>query len=443
MFVGITNTPRDYAWGSRTAIAELLGRAPSGGPEAELWLGAHPGSPAVVTDATPQYAGRHLDELLAADPARFLGPARTHLPFLLKVLAADSPLSLQVHPDPAQAEAGFARENEQGPALDAPDRNYRDASAKPELILALSPSFEALAGFQHISAIRMLLAELISAAADEDRDVLRGFADRVAVGDPALAASTGSSHDVATLDPPVSALTTPQHTGEGNPLHDTVGWLLHGGEEVAALIGAVTRAAGRAPATSSFGREFATVSELGRSYPADPGVVLTLLLNRVSLGQGQAMFLPAGSIHAYLEGVGIELMAPSDNVLRGGLTSKHVDVDELLDVVVFEATSPAIVRPDSPVEGVEVFRTDADDFVLAQVALGDAAAVHGYRLAGPGQASFTLTGPAVVLVIAGGLRIDGATDRTAVARGDAVLVTPDEGTLTFSGSGVAYVATTP
>ena len=443
MFVGITNTPRDYAWGSRTAIAELLGRQASGGPEAELWLGAHPGSPSVVTDATPAFAGRTLDALIAEDPARFLGPGRTTLPFLLKVLAAEKPLSLQAHPDTAQAEAGFARENEAGIAVDAPERSYRDASAKPELLLALSPTFEALAGFQHVSTIRMLLEELILLSPDDDRDALRAFAGRLADGDPALAASTGSSHVVAALNPPDTASTSPAHTGGGNPLRDTVEWLLRGGDDVATLVGAITRAASESTDTSSFRRELLTVGRLADLHPGDPGIVLSLLLNRVSLGQGQAMFLPAGNIHAYLEGLGIELMAASDNVLRGGLTDKHVDVDELLDVLVFEATPTPIVRPDAPLPGVEVFRTDVDDFVLAQVALGDAAAVHGYSVAGPDTATFTLTGPAIVLVVTGGIRIDGATDRTTLARGDAVLITPDEATVTFSGSGVAYLATTP
>jgi mannose-6-phosphate isomerase len=443
MFVGITNTPRDYAWGSRTAIAELLGRQASGGPEAELWLGAHPGSPSVVTDASPEFAGRTLDAVIAENPARLLGPRYTTLPFLLKVLAAEKPLSLQVHPDAEQAKAGFLRENEAGIPLDAANRNYRDASSKPELILALSASFEALAGFQHVSLLRVFVEELILFTSGDDRDALSAFAARLADGDPALAASTGSSHDVAELDPPVSATTTPHHTGGGNPLRDTVEWLLRGGDDVAALTGAVTRAAGNAPDTTSFGRELETVRRLADLHPGDPGIVLSLLLNRISLSQGQAMFLPAGNIHAYLHGLGIELMAASDNVLRGGLTGKHVDVDELLDVTVFEARPVPLIQPDSPVEGVEVFRTDGDDFVLAQVALGEAGAVHGYRLAGPDTATFTLTGPAIALVVTGGIRIDGATGGTHLGRGDAALITPDEGTITFSGSGVAYVATTP
>jgi mannose-6-phosphate isomerase len=396
-----------------------------------------------VTDATPELAGRTLDAVIAENPSRFLGPRYSTLPFLLKVLAADQPLSLQVHPDAAQAKAGFARENDAGIAVDAAERNYRDASAKPELILALSASFEALAGFQHVSMLRLLVEELMLFSAGDDRDALSAFAARLADGDPALAGSTGSSHDVAALNPPDSPTTTAHHTGGGNPLRDTVEWLLRGGDDVAALTDAVTRAAGGATDNTSFGREVETVRRLADLHPGDPGIVLSLLLNRISLSQGQALFLPAGDIHAYLQGLGIELMASSDNVLRGGLTGKHVDVDELLDVTVFEARPVPVVQPDSPVEGVEVFRTDGDDFVLAQVALGDAAAVHGYRLAGPDSATFTLTGPAIVLVVSGGMRIDGAAGRMELARGDAALITPDEGSVTFSGSGVAYVATTP
>jgi mannose-6-phosphate isomerase len=439
MFIGITNTPRDYAWGSRTRMAKFLGRQPSGAPEAELWFGAHRESPSEVT--TPGLAG-HLDELISAQPLRMLGPGRSRLPFLLKVLAADRPLSLQAHPDAEQAREGFARENAAGIPLDAPERNYRDDSAKPELILAVSATFEALAGFQHMSALRMLFAELTLYASGEDRQVIAAFADRLA-GDSALAGSTGSADDVGQQDAPASPSTTTEHTGADNPLRDAVAWLLRGGADVARLVRAVVAAAADAAGPSSFRREFATVARLAAEYPGDPGIVLSLLLNRISLVQGQAMFLPAGMIHAYLEGVGIELMAASDNVLRGGLTPKHVDVDELLSVVRFEALPVPVVQPDSPLDGVTVFRTDADDFVLAEVALGDAAQVHGYRLAGPDRASFRLTGPTIVLTVTGGLLIRGASDEVNLGRGDAVYVTPDENELTFTGSGVAVVATTP
>ncbi|GAA4753713.1 mannose-6-phosphate isomerase, class I [Amnibacterium soli] len=443
MFVGITNTPRDYAWGSRSGIAELLGRDASGGPEAELWLGAHPGSPSVVTSATPALAGERLDAVLAADPEKLLGSGRSRLPFLMKVLAADGPLSLQVHPDPEQARAGFERENIAGVPLDAPERNYKDDAAKPELILALSPTFEALAGFQHVSMARLLMSELMVGASGEDREVLSRFAEELSAGHPAQTASLGSSADVTKVGMPVAGDTVPAHSAEGNALETVVARLLRGGDDVDRLVAAVVRAAPRVGEGTSFAREFATVGELADRFPGDPGIVISMLMNRISLAQGQALALEAGTLHAYLQGLGIEVMTASDNVLRGGLTPKSVDVDELLSITTFEAEPVPMVAPMAPVEGVTVWQPQGDDFVLAQVALGDAAGVHGYSLSGPGSASFALSGPAVVLVVTGGITISGATDTISLARGDAAYVSPDERTLTFAGSGIAYVTTTP
>jgi mannose-6-phosphate isomerase len=444
MFIGISNTPRDYAWGSTTAIAELLGRPASGGPEAELWLGAHGASPSVVTTASPEHAGQRLDALIARDPAPVVGTGRTRLPFLMKVLAAASPLSLQVHPDLEQARAGFRREQEAGLPLDDPARNYADDNHKPELILALSPTFEALAGFRHVSETRLLLAELaVSAASQDDRTAIGALADRLAAGDPAAAGSTGSSVHVVRDGMPVSGETSAEHRGGGNPLADAVAWLLHGGDEVERTVAAVTTAAARAPELSSFAREFRTVGLLADGYPGDPGVVISLLLNRISLPQGQALALSAGVVHAYLEGVGIEVMAASDNVLRGGLTPKHVDVDELLRVVRFEQTPPPKVQAESPADGVQLFRATADDFVLERITVGEAGAVHGYRLTGPEQVELPLAGPAIALCLTGGLTIAGAKGSFSLARGDAVLISPDEQRLTFSGSADVVLATTP
>ncbi|WP_375387212.1 mannose-6-phosphate isomerase, class I [uncultured Amnibacterium sp.] len=442
MFIGITNTPRDYAWGSTTAIGELLGRPVSGGPEAELWLGAHGASPSVVTAATPALAGSSLDAVLAAEPA-LLGGGRSRLPFLMKVLAAAGPLSLQVHPDLEQARAGFAREEAAGVPLTDPARNYADDNHKPELILALSPTFEALAGFRHLSEARMLLAELQLSASRDDRRPIAALAERLAAGDPAVASSTGSSGEVIRDGMPASADTTAAHRGGGNPLADAVAWLLHGGDEVDGTVVAVTAAAARTPQASSFAREFATVGLLAHDYPGDPGIVLSLLLNRISLAQGQALALSAGVVHAYLDGLGIEVMAASDNVLRGGLTPKHVDVDELLQVVRFEQSSPPIVRPEATADGVQRFRASADDFVLDRVDVGAAGAVHGERLAGPDEVRIELTGPAVALCLSGGLTVSGAKGSFSLARGDAVYVSPDEQHLVLSGSADVMVATTP
>ena len=323
MLVAIEGSLKDYAWGSRTAIAEVTGHPASGGPEAELWFGAHPSAPSTAAAATPGSAGRGLDELIAEDPQRLLGPGRDHLPFLLKLLAADHPLSLQVHPDSAQAAEGFEREQRAGVPIDAAERNYRDAFHKPEMVMALSPTFEALAGFRHVSESRMLFHELAQFAGD-DRDLIRGLGERLAAGDPSASGSTGSSAHVIDDGMPDGRDTRPEHSGAGNALKDLVEHLLRGGEQVDREIAAVVAAAGSASSTSSFAREWATVGVLAGDFPGDPGIVVSLLLNRVSLAQGQAMALPAGAPHAYLYGLGVEIMAASDNVLRGGLTSKHV-----------------------------------------------------------------------------------------------------------------------
>lgn len=443
MFIGITNTPRDYAWGSTTAIGELLGRPASGGPEAELWLGAHPAAPSRVTTATPDLAGEALDDVIGRDPVALLGAGRARLPFLLKVLAADAPLSLQAHPDLEQARAGFEREEREGVAPGDPQRNYADDNHKPELILALSPTFEALAGFRHVSETRLLLAELATSAEGDDRAPILDLGRRLATGDPETAGSTGSSGEVIRDGMPPEADTSAAHHGGGNPLEDTVAWLLHGGPDVERTVAAVTAAAARGAAKSSFAREWQTVGVLAGDYPGDPGIVLSLLLNRISLAQGQALALPAGVLHAYLEGVGIEVMAASDNVLRGGLTPKHVAVDELLRVVRFEAQSTPTVRPEIPADGAQLFRGPADDFVLLRVTIGDAGAVHGHRLAGPEEVALPLTGPAVALCISGGVTVSGARGSFSMARGDAVFVSPDEERLTFTGSADVFVATTP
>ncbi|MFD1720822.1 mannose-6-phosphate isomerase, class I [Amnibacterium endophyticum] len=443
MFVGIEGAMKDYAWGSRKAIADLTGREPSGGPEAELWFGAHPAGPSTATGATPGSAGRRLDDLIAEDPAAALGPRYERLPFLLKLLAADEPLSLQVHPDAEQAKTGFAREERSGVPIEAAERNYRDDSPKPELILALSPTFEALAGFRHLSETRMLLAELGAVAEGDDRGVIRGLAERLEAGDPAATGSTGSSWHVVEDGMPGEGTTVPAHSGSGNALQDFVEHALRGGEDVDREVAAVVRAAARMSATSSFAREWETIGVLADTSPGDPGILVALLLNRVSLQQGQALALGAGVPHAYLEGFGVELMAASDNVLRGGLTSKHVDVDELLAIMRFEALPVPAIRPEEPTDGAVVYRPAEGDFELARIAIGDEAAVHGYRLSGPAAVTMPLNGPAIVLVLSGTARVAGTEGAVDLARGEAAFVSPDEGPLTFTGSAIAVVATTP
>ncbi|MFC6354816.1 mannose-6-phosphate isomerase, class I [Luethyella okanaganae] len=408
MFVAITNTPRDYAWGSKSAIAELLGREPSGRPEAELWLGAHAGSPSRIV--TPRSVDApDLAVLVERDAARALGAGSfarygARLPFLLKVLAAAAPLSLQAHPSSEQALAGFELEEEAGVPIDATDRNYKDPFHKPELIVALSPDFEALSGFRPVEetvSVLTALRELDAATSNPQPDPLDVFEAHLLAEDP---------------------------------LRDTVEWLLRDGRgedsgEVSWLVERVVALAGEAGASASpYAREFGTVRDLARAYPGDPGIVLSLLLNRVTLHAGEALYLPAGNIHAYLSGLGIELMAASDNVLRGGLTPKHIDVDELLEVLDFTPLPIPLLEAEHPAPGLSVFRPDVPDFVL-------------YRVEGGGEQTLELRGAAIGLCTSGAVRLSGAVSSASVTRGEALFITPDEGPLAVVANGTFFLAT--
>ncbi|MFF2370077.1 mannose-6-phosphate isomerase, class I [Agromyces sp. NPDC058110] len=420
MFVSIGNTPRDYAWGSTTAIAGFRGVPASGAPEAELWLGAHAGSPARIVD--PDSVGAEplgygdLAEWIAADPAAALGPELAakgvRLPFLLKVLAAAEPLSLQAHPTPEQARAGFAREEAEGIPLTAFDRNYKDEFHKPELIVAVSDTFDALSGFRPLDEVAGLL------------QVLREADAAGAAGEPQPGA----------LDLLAARLATAE------PLRDTVEWLLRDGRggdtgEVAWVVERVTAlAASDLARSSAYALSFETVGALAEAYPGDPGIVLSLLLNRVRLVRGESLYLAAGNIHAYLEGLGIELMASSDNVMRGGLTPKHIDVDELLDVLDFTPIAPPRLAPEPVGDRVEAFRPDVPDFVLYRV--------EGSMVSDAASAPIALDGPAIVVAEGDAVRVAGASGAASVARGGSLYVTPDEGSITVSGPGIAWVATT-
>ena len=417
MFVAIGNTPRDYAWGSTSAIAGFRGVPASGGPEAELWLGAHAGSPARIVDEA-SVDQPDLASWITADPDAALGPALARrgarLPFLLKLLAAAEPLSLQAHPTPEQARAGFAREEAEGIPATAYDRNYRDPFHKPELVVAVSETFEALSGFRPLDEVAGVLEVL--RAADAASDVPeQGALDLLAA-----------------------------RLGGGDPLRDTVEWLLRDGRggdtgEASWVTQRVTElAASDVALGSAYRASFETVGALAAVYPGDPGVVISLLLNRVTLRRGEALYLAAGNIHAYLSGLGIELMAASDNVLRGGLTPKHIDVTELLDVLDFTPIAPPRLEPVDVSAGVVAFRPDVPDFVLYR-----AEPAANERADAPAEpARVALDGPAIVLAEGGALRLRGERGVAELARGEALYVTPEEGGLEITGEGIAWIATT-
>ena len=381
---------RTYAWGSRTAIADFTGRpAPTAHPEAELWLGAHPGDPAwLETDD----AETSLLDAVRADPEGQLGSAvRARfgdvLPFLVKVLAADEPLSLQAHPSAEQAVEGYLREDRLGVALNSPIRNYRDRSHKPEILVALGP-FEALAGFRPAGRTVELMRALEVADLDPFIALLHGQGD--ADGLRALFTTwiTAPQPDLDVLIPAV--------------LEGAVNYVRSGATEFAA--------------------EARTVLELGERYPGDAGVLAALLLNRISLAPGEAIFLSAGNLHSYLQGVGMEVMANSDNVLRGGLTPKHVDVPELLRVLDFTPTTEEELRAATYTDGLElVYQTPAEEFAVSRLTL------DGSHLGHEVDAPARHDGPQILLCTEGAITVHAKSKTLTLRRGESAWVPSDDG----------------
>jgi mannose-6-phosphate isomerase len=394
----LRNEIQTYAWGSRTAIAGLLGaESPSAEPQAELWMGAHPKAPSHVGVGD---AWVPLDAWIRRDPEGVLGPevARRfggELPYLMKLLAADQPLSIQAHPSAEQARAGFARENAAGIALDAPQRCYRDPHHKPELICAVT-RFAALCGFRPADEIAAQLARAGSPALSA---LSAGFAER---GD-------------------AEAL---------RALFETL-WTLREPERVRL----VDEVRAGAAARESEDPACAWISRLGRAYPGDVGVLAPLLLNLVELAPGEALFLPAGRLHSYLEGVGIELMASSDNVLRGGLTPKHVDVPELLATLRFDLGRERVLRPVPVGSGVTAYESPAREFALAvlEPAPGrdcEAADRRGVEI------FFCARGEATLVDVARG-------ESLPLRRGESALVTGGISRLRVAGMATLYRAGVP
>jgi mannose-6-phosphate isomerase len=308
------------------------------------------------------------------------------LPFLVKVLAADEPLSLQAHPSAAQAADGYLREERLGIPLSSPVRNYRDTSHKPELLVALEP-FEALAGFRQVSRTVELLRALAVSDLDPFIELLNDQSD--ADGLRALFTTwiTAPQPDIDVLVPAV--------------LDGAIQYISSGATE--------------------FAGEVKTVLELGERYPGDAGVLAALLLNRIALAPGEAIFLSAGNLHTYVRGFAVEVMANSDNVLRGGLTPKHVDVPELLRVLDFAPTAEAQLRPHTRREGFGlIYETPADEFAVALLEL------DGDYLGHEVDASCSHEGPQILLCTDGCTTVHGKSGSLTLQRGMAAWVAADD-----------------
>jgi mannose-6-phosphate isomerase len=422
----LENVLRPYAWGSPTAIADLLGRPASGGPEAELWIGAHPDSPSVALTPAPGGEGRHapasrdggrlaLDALIAEDPEHCLGSGSVaafgpRLPFLLKVLAAATPLSLQVHPTLEQAREGFAREEAAGVDRAATERNYKDDNHKPEMIFALTP-FEALCGFRPAAESRAVFLHL--AACFE----LAGLELPPLI--PQLL------EDLAQPDEPIA-------------IRSAFERLIAGGGDVSDATARIAAVLVSGAPTAEHETALSTVLTLNGQYPGDPGVLISLLLNRISLGPGEAVYLPAGNVHAYLHGLGIEVMASSDNVLRGGLTPKFIDVPELLKTVAFEAVAVPMLPAETTMLGQELFRPPFREFQLQRIELAP----------GAEPAPLAQSGAAVIIVTAGSVRLDSPKGELRLDRGASAFLPAAEAPVNVhavsgaTGTALAFAVTT-
>jgi mannose-6-phosphate isomerase len=394
VIIELSNTIQSYAWGSCRALAELRGDPePSALPEAELWMGAHPLAPSRLA-----VTGQSLSSVLEAAPSEHLGPDvqqefGAKLPFLLKVLAAGRPLSLQAHPSLEQARRGFAADEAAGIPLDAPHRNYKDQNHKPELLCALS-EFWALCGFREVPQTLALLdalsvAELLPyrallAAAPNENGIKNAFSSLMQAP-PALAKELAS---------------------------------------------ATAQACQVARGHEHFANEIRWVARLAELYPGDIGVVSSLLLNLLRLEPGEALYLPAGNLHTYLDGVGVELMASSDNVLRGGLTPKHVNVRELLRVLDF---NPLHVEPLHPVaHGRErVYATPAREFCLS----------YFEGQAGAASLDVSVQGPEIWLVTHGSFELTAAgSPPLSLTPTRSAFVSAATGAITLRGNGRIFRA---
>jgi mannose-6-phosphate isomerase len=460
----LTGVIRPYAWGSRTALAQLQGRtAPTDAPEAELWLGAHPGDPSTLAGHDGPVS---LAEVIAQDPKGQLGPEVAaefgpRLPYLMKVLAAAAPLSLQAHPDAEYARRAFAAQ-EADPDL---PRNYTDAYHKPEMLVALTP-FAALCGFRDPAVSASVLAALDLPVLSPVIEALRtgppGLRDAVeilltwpAADRPALIASVVAATrarprpaaPVAVSEAPTAPTSAvPSEAGSGSPAGASDG-LPAGtsdGSPAGASHGLPAGASDGFPAGASAGAElgaggvvaagFALAAGLAEHYPGDPGVLVALLLNEVHLQPGEAIWMPAGNLHAYLFGTGVEIMAASDNVLRGGLTPKRVDVGELLNVLRFEVLDDPILPATDVAPGVLTWQVPVREFALHRVEL------DGTRP----PIVVPAAGPRIVLGTAGDVHVAGDHGTPVeVSPGTAAFVAAESGPITLAGRGQSFVASVP
>jgi mannose-6-phosphate isomerase len=370
LLVRISGEVKNFSWGSKHLIQDQLGLGPTNQQVAEVWFGTHAGGQSKLLPS-----GQNLSEAVGSK-----------LSFLVKFLAADSPLSIQVHPNALQAKAGFAKENAAGIDLADPKRNYKDDSHKPEILIALS-AFEALCGFRPRAEVQ---------------EIFLAFSESEArFGELAAVAATDVS------------------------LEEIFSELL----EDSALAGRF--------ASSVAGLDIDSISEQARllvvdlldKYPGETGALVSLLLNFIQIAPGEAIYLPAGNLHAYLSGLGLEVMAASDNVIRGGLTSKHIDRAELRNITDFSELAEPKVSPKKLAEGLVEYPVAASEFRVYR------AQITGTNM----LADIDLPAAAVIVCVSGEIAVGTSLEEREVLKKGEVVFVSEAKKFSLSGSGDVFV----
>jgi len=337
----LQNQIKHYEWGSQKLIPEFLNIDNSkGAPCAEMWMGTHS-----LSISQTEVDGRLVN----------LGDVSGELPFLFKLLAVEKPLSIQAHPNKAQAEEGFNKEESRGLSIKNPTRNYKDKNHKPEIMCALTP-FTFMAGFREPNAISVSLEELVLIA------------------------------------PPLKEIISPLLRALEESSLSSFFRILYGFSRIEReyICTFILEKEGVQGGVITQG-QWKLMKVFASQYPGDPAIISPLYLNLLTLEPWQAVFIPSGVLHAYLDGFGVELMAASDNVLRGGLTPKHVDSSELMNILHFVPFAPQIITP-PPSAKWFCYNTPCSDFLLSMMrGQGDEEAFPGKR-------------PAICIVIEGELR---------------------------------------
>ena len=377
MLVKLTNQALDYPWGSTSLISDYFGLPATGKPMAEIWFGTHDGSPT-------ELVGREgsLYDLIGK-----------RLPYLMKILAAEAPLSIQAHPNSEQAKLGFAFEENAGIPVTAAHRNYKDDRAKPEMIVALSPTFEALVGFS------------------DPRLVIERFSSLIDLG-PSDSTKQVIIRWIGWLE---------AEGGIRRVFLDT----LRSDDVTASFIAELVDLAEQSPSLVDL------VSHLTAHHGFDRGIASALLLNHKVISRGEAIFVPAGMPHAYLSGLGVEIMLASDNVLRGGLTPKHIDIEELEKVLVFQPTAAELCLTKDLAKGLVQFEIPTSEFTFYRADLSSQNMLI----------DLNLPGDAIVLCVGGSIAVSNSRDeREVINLGEAIYLSDDAKTFSLTGSGEAYLA---